>query len=318
MSRVSLLGAVTGTLLVASTSPLHAGVPVQLTKSPAADRHPTWSADGSFIVFESNRSGTDWHLYRIPSGGGEETQISFDALSQMQPEISPDGTRIVYLQAVADMAGGISSSGISVMPTFGGQPSVLVPRGSSIRLLPTWAPDGSTIYFTKGVPTVGNWDIYKVSSTGGPETFVLDFGDDGTSAISPDGQTITWANHPPNKPYNLVQTALANPVTPVQLTFETANTAQPAYSWDGSKLVGLGNAISDGHLVVYYPHLLVLPDHQGRGIGTHLMQMLMARYAGFHQHMLVADGRAIDFYRKCGFERAGKTEPMWIYAGHDH
>ncbi len=87
---------------------------------------------------------------------------------------------------------------------------------------------------------------------------------------------------------------------------------------DGSKLVGLGNAISDGHLVVYYPHLLVLPEYQGRGIGTRLMQMLMARYNGFHQHMLVADGRAIDFYRKCGFERAGKTEAMWIYAGHDH
>jgi len=30
-------------------------------------------------------------------------------------------------------------------------------------------------------------------------------------------------------------------------------------AWDGSKLVGLGNAISDGHLVVYYPHLLVCP-----------------------------------------------------------
>lgn len=89
-------------------------------------------------------------------------------------------------------------------------------------------------------------------------------------------------------------------------------------AWDGAKLIGLGNAISDGHLVVYYPHLLVLPEYQGRGIGTGIMQRLMARYEGFHQHMLVADGRALDFYRKCGFQRAGKTEPMWIYAGHDH
>lgn len=89
-------------------------------------------------------------------------------------------------------------------------------------------------------------------------------------------------------------------------------------AWDGDTLVGLGNAISDGYLVVYYPHLLVLPEYQGRGIGTRLMQMLMARYEGFHQHMLVADGRALDFYRKCGFTRAGKTEPMWIYGGHDH
>lgn len=89
-------------------------------------------------------------------------------------------------------------------------------------------------------------------------------------------------------------------------------------AWHGDRLVGVGNAISDGYLVVYYAHLLVLPEYQGRGIGTRLMQMLMARYQGFHQHMLVADGRSIGFYRKCGFQRAGKTEPMWIYAGNDH
>jgi GNAT superfamily N-acetyltransferase len=89
-------------------------------------------------------------------------------------------------------------------------------------------------------------------------------------------------------------------------------------AWDGQKLVGLGNAISDGYLVVYYPHLLVLPEYRGRGIGTRLMHMLMSRSDGFHQHALLADGRAIQFYRKCGFERAGQTEPMWIYAGHDH
>ena len=47
------------------------------------------------------------------------------------------------------------------------------------------------------------------------------------------------------------------------------------------------------------------------------MRRLMARYEGFHQHMLVADGRALEFYRKCGFGRAGKTEPMWSYATHD-
>jgi len=89
-------------------------------------------------------------------------------------------------------------------------------------------------------------------------------------------------------------------------------------AWDADQLVGLGNAISDGHLVVYYPHLLVLPGYQGRGIGTRLMEMLMTHYAGFHMHMLDADGKALDFYQKCGFRRAGKTESMWIYAGDDH
>ena len=89
-------------------------------------------------------------------------------------------------------------------------------------------------------------------------------------------------------------------------------------AWDGVRLVGLGNAISDGHLVVYYPHLLVDPEYQGKGIGSELMRRLKAIYEGFHQHVLIADGRAIDFYRKCGFTRAGKTESMWIYSGQDH
>jgi len=35
-------------------------------------------------------------------------------------------------------------------------------------------------------------------------------------------------------------------------------------AWDVETLVGLGNAISDGHLVVYYPHLLVLPEYHAR------------------------------------------------------
>jgi GNAT superfamily N-acetyltransferase len=67
---------------------------------------------------------------------------------------------------------------------------------------------------------------------------------------------------------------------------------------DGERLVGLGNALSDGFMVVYYSHMLVLPDYQGRGIGMQLMQLLLARYQGFHQHVLIADARAIDFYWK--------------------
>ncbi len=105
---------------------------------------------------------------------------------------------------------------------------------------------------------------------------------------------------------------------PTELRNALHNSHAFVSAWAGEELVGLGNAISDGHLVVYYPHLLVHPHYQGQGIGTDLIRRLMEKYRGFHQHMLVADGRAIEFYRKCGFSRAGKTEPMWIYAGHDH
>ena len=105
---------------------------------------------------------------------------------------------------------------------------------------------------------------------------------------------------------------------PLLLQKALANSSTLISAWIDGELIGLGNAITDGYLVVYYPHMLVHPDYQGRGVGLDLMKRLMDKYEGFHQHMLVADGRAIDFYKKCGFVRAGKTEPMWIYDGKDH
>lgn len=89
-------------------------------------------------------------------------------------------------------------------------------------------------------------------------------------------------------------------------------------AWDSNTLVGIGNAITDGYLVVYYPHLLVHPRYQGQGIGQRIMEVFSEKYAGFHQQVLIADGRAIDFYRQCGFEPAGETQAMWIYQGDDH
>lgn len=89
-------------------------------------------------------------------------------------------------------------------------------------------------------------------------------------------------------------------------------------AWDGDRLVGLGNALSDGHLVVYYPHLLVDPDYQGQGIGKLIVARMLARYGHLHMQMLTADGGAVEFYQKQGFTPAGQTVSMWVYHGDEH
>ena len=86
----------------------------------------------------------------------------------------------------------------------------------------------------------------------------------------------------------------------------------------GGELAGLGNAISDGFLVVYYPHMLVMPAYHGKGIGRKMMLAMQTKYAGLHQQMLTADSEAVEFYQAIGFERAGATVPMWIYRGSEH
>ncbi|WKN31600.1 GNAT family N-acetyltransferase [Porifericola rhodea] len=89
-------------------------------------------------------------------------------------------------------------------------------------------------------------------------------------------------------------------------------------AWEGKRLLGLGNAISDGHLVVYFPHLLVHPDFQGKGIGKMIMQRMEEKYAHLHMQMLTADRASVNFYQKCGFQKAGDTLPMWKYQGKEH
>ena len=105
---------------------------------------------------------------------------------------------------------------------------------------------------------------------------------------------------------------------PFQLMNGLRNSHALVTARHSGKLVGLGNAISDGHLVVYYPHMLVHPLQHRQGIGRLMMEKLIEKYKNFHQQMLTADGDAIEFYKRMGFKRAGRTEPMWIYAGSEH
>ena len=105
---------------------------------------------------------------------------------------------------------------------------------------------------------------------------------------------------------------------PVELLAALRNSHTLVTARVGGELAGLGNAISDGTLVVYFPHFLVHPRFHRQGLGRKMMEALLTRYRNFHQLMLTADGTAIQFYAALGFKRAGKTEPMWIYEGEDH
>jgi GNAT superfamily N-acetyltransferase len=89
-------------------------------------------------------------------------------------------------------------------------------------------------------------------------------------------------------------------------------------AWAEDQLVGLGNAITDGYLVVYFPHLLVHPDWHNKGIGKMIVDTLKDKYKDFHMLMLTADRDSVSFYEKMGFTNAGHTQSMWIYSGNEH
>lgn len=105
---------------------------------------------------------------------------------------------------------------------------------------------------------------------------------------------------------------------PDQLINGLKNSHYIVTAWENSTLVGLANAISDGHLVAYISHVAVHPDYHRRGIGRGLMTRLMKRYEGFHQQGILADKNAVPFFKSLGFEQAGACHPMWIFAGDEH
>lgn len=82
--------------------------PVNLTSLPAFDGYPSWSPDGSMIVFASNRAGEtggNFHIYIMNAdGSGAEKILENDALVEdARPIWSPDGSKILFnRQYVAD------------------------------------------------------------------------------------------------------------------------------------------------------------------------------------------------------------------------
>ena len=101
---------------------------------------------------------------------------------------------------------------------------------------------------------------------------------------------------------------------PNQLYNGLMNSHSLITAWDNNRLVGLGNAISDGFLVVYYPHMLVLPTYQGQGVGKMILDKMQEIYRDFHMQMLTADGRAIDFYKKMVLKKREKPSPCGFIA----
>ena len=105
---------------------------------------------------------------------------------------------------------------------------------------------------------------------------------------------------------------------PEQLHKAMQNSHSVVTAYYEEKLIGLANAISDGALVVYFPHLLIHPKYQRIGIGKRLIEVLLKKYEGFHQQVLIADNNAVNFYKKNGFKLATNTTSLWIYDGDDH
>ncbi|MPY65294.1 GNAT family N-acetyltransferase [Deinococcus sp. SDU3-2] len=73
---------------------------------------------------------------------------------------------------------------------------------------------------------------------------------------------------------------------------------------EGGRVVGFAQAISDGVLTACIPLLEVLPEHQGRGLGTALMRHLLEQLGHLYAVDLSCDDDVVPFYERLGMRRA--------------
>jgi Tol biopolymer transport system component len=77
------------------------GNPRRLTKGHGNEASPTWSPDGAFIVYSSDRTGVS-NLYAYAIGDGRTYQITNLVGGAFESSVSPDGKEIAFTGYSAD------------------------------------------------------------------------------------------------------------------------------------------------------------------------------------------------------------------------
>jgi Tol biopolymer transport system component len=161
-----------------------------------------WSPDGARIAYSQGiydslcpHCPPDADLFIINADGSHVTRLRREPNAELQPDWSPDGSKIVS----------VTSSGIATVDPDGtGQ--IVVVSGTGYRsATPSWSPDGQRIAYsaTVGDPYGADFEIFVVNADGTNLTQLTRNGGTNLGPVwSPDGTKIAFASgragHPPD------------------------------------------------------------------------------------------------------------------------
>jgi CxxC motif-containing protein (DUF1111 family) len=209
----------------------------QVGNTPVVGLYPSFSPDGTQIVFERNVGGTTYNIFVMNNDGTNLHQITTTASQDVSPAWSPDGTKIAFasrrtghLQIFLMNPDGTGQVNISNTVALG-----------TDDLQPAWSPDGTKIAFARTPQAINPIEkIWTMNADGtGQVQVTLGLGNDERPTYSPDGTMIAFSTTRDGNAEIYKVPATGGLET--RLTNDPSSDQFPAWSPDGSAIAFSSN-----------------------------------------------------------------------------
>ena len=216
----------------------------QLTFNNRDDYDASWSADGQFILFSSNRDNGNAEVYIMRADGSNQTNLSNSQGYDGQPRWSPDGQSIVFN---SDRDGGI---GLYVMSSDGKNIKQVSKNDMDSYAFPAWSPNGEWISYSKQNFN-GKSNVWIVKADGSEHQQLTNTpkSEAGQVHWSPNSQKLLYHARR-NREYNIYLFDLTSKKEQ-QLTFLPAADSRPQWSNKGDQIVFLSTRGSVGRTQLF-------------------------------------------------------------------